>query len=135
MADTGDVKVVGFDELQRGTRELGSALEKRADTEMLEIAKRRAETVRLIVPRVTGRLAGSVTADTSEGRAIVGMGDEQVLYAGWIEFGGTRGRPYIPDGRYLTPTATGNERQVLDDLSKAAEDEIKGFRWPTVMGA
>ena len=76
--------------------------------------------VRSKVPRVKGWLAASVATIAApmfggEGAA-VGMGGGEVPYAGWIEFGGSRGRPLVAGGRYLSPTAEHD-----NDAARAAE--------------
>ena len=130
MPDDVSVTIVGADELRRGMVLLAGQLDKGADDQLDEIARRRADAVVLIVPRVTGRLAGSVTVDRTSSGANVSIGNEGTPYAGWIEFGGTRGRPYISEGRYLYPVALADQGQVDRDLTTTTSQEIKGFRWP-----
>ena len=130
MPDEG-VKVVGYDELVRGTRELFDRIGNRADKDLQQVARQRAEMVRAVVPRVTGRLAGSVTAAPFSGGAEASIGDDGTPYAGWIEFGGTRGRSYVPEGRYLYPISLAAGHTVGRDLGRATSSEIRGFHWPT----
>jgi hypothetical protein len=129
MPDQG-VTVVGYDELVRGSLRLFDDIEKRADKDLEQVAGRRASMVRAAVPRVTGRMAASVTAAPFASGALVGVGDTSAPYSGWVEFGGTRGRPYVPEGRYLFPIALAAGHLVEHDMTRAAKDEIKGFRWP-----
>jgi hypothetical protein len=82
------------------------------------------------VPVLSGQLAGSVESDVDDDGVAVGMGDG-LDYAGWIEFGGTRGRPYIPEGRYLQPTAAAAADEWAATASAAAEDTVKRFSWST----
>ena len=82
------------------------------------------------VPVVSGQLAGSVDSAVDDDGVSVGMG-EGLDYAGWIEFGGTRGRPYVPDGRYLQPTAAAASDEWAQAASVAAEDTVKRFSWST----
>jgi phage gpG-like protein len=124
------ITVVGFDELASGSKRLFGKIGDRAVKDFERIAGQQAGTVRGRVPRETGRLAGSVTSFREGERAIVGMGDG-VPYAGWIEFGGTRGRPYLPQGRYLFPVVSGAEPQVVAAGTRAADREIGGFQWKT----
>jgi hypothetical protein len=125
------VRVVGFDELTSGSADLFRQIEKRADRELEQVARERASVVYSVVPRVTGRLAASITAEPFSGGSLVGIGDTGTPYAGWIEFGGTRGRPYVPEGRYLYPIALEAGHTVEHDMTKSAKDEIRSFRWPT----
>jgi len=79
-----------------------------------------AARARAAVPHRSGRLAGSVGVDTDgDGAAVVATAP----YAGWIEYGGSRGRPYVSGGRYFGPAADGAERDMADraahDLEKA----------------
>ena len=130
MPDDDAVKVFGFDELVAGTRQLAANIEKRAHRELQRTAQERANLVRATVPRVTGHLAGSVTvADMSGGLVAAGIGDG-VPYAGWIEFGGTRGRTYMPEGRYFYPVMR-DEQGLERDADRYTTEEIKGMRWPT----
>ena len=130
MADDVSVSIVGAAELRRGVVLLAGDLERRVDDELLEVARRRADATVLIVPRVTGRLAGSVAVTRTKSGADVSIGDAGTPYAGWIEFGGTRGRPYIAEGRYLYPTALADQQQIERDVSRATTTEIEGFHWP-----
>jgi len=130
MTDELDVTVVGFDELVRGSSALFDAIQKRADKQLESVAEQRANMVRAAVPRVSGRLAASVTAAPSSSGAFAGMGGPDVQYAGWIEFGGTRGRPYMPEGRYLFPIAIAAGQLVEHDMTTITRNEIEGFHWP-----
>jgi hypothetical protein len=55
-----------------------------------------------------------------------------VPYAGWIEFGGSRGRPMVKRGRYVYPTALGTQPQAVAAAAYAADESIGGFPWPRV---
>jgi hypothetical protein len=81
-------------------------------------------------PFLTGRLAGSAELlppeqDTFFGIAL-GLGVE---YAGWIEFGGTRGRDYVPLGRTVYPTALLVEGQFDRKVEEATQRSIDSFPW------
>jgi phage gpG-like protein len=125
-----DVEVRGVRELQRGMRRLAGNIDRGADEEFRTAAEQVATIVRGRVPRRTGTLAGSVEAEPTDKGARVAMG-AGVPYAGWIEFGGTRGRPYIASGRYLTPTALDAEPLLQRAGETAARKEIGRMRWPT----
>jgi len=129
MADNLDVEVKGLDELARGSRRLFDRIGEQAGTEFKTVADQVAVLVRGRVPRVSGRLASSVTAEDITDGANVGMGGS-VPYAGWIEFGGTRGRPYVSTGRYLYPTAQDAGPLLQRAGEQAARTEIKGMTWP-----
>ena len=93
-------------------------------------AARVADVVRGRVPVLTGQLAGSVETASADDGVEVSMGDG-VPYAGWIEFGGSRGRPYVPDGRYLYPSALAAQDEFIDVASNAASDTVERFAWST----
>ena len=75
-----------------------------------------------------GLLVASVRASGTRTGASVRMGSKQVPWAGWVEFGGTRRKPfrssreYVKDGRYLFPAARGlaetSERLYTDALER-----------------
>ena len=96
------------------------------------MADQTAAMVAARVPRLTGRLAASVssTGGLFSTGASVGMGGPGVPYAGWIEFGGSRGRPFVQEGRYLYPTADDNAGLAQRASEKAARDKIRMQRWP-----
>ena len=84
------------------------------------------------MPRVSVALAGSISALPAAG---VGEGAKATMggglrYAGWIEFGGSRGRPQVKRGRYFVP-AQRRERPAFRDLAeRLTETEIERFPWP-----
>lgn len=75
-------------------------------------------------------MAAAVAVEEIPDGASVGISRDEVPYAGWVEFGGTRGRPYVPGGRFLVPTALAAESDLKGAGERAATDEIRGFRWP-----
>ena len=91
-------------------------------------ARRVADIVAGKVPHLSGQLAGSVTSFTDDEGASVGY-DGTVPYAGWIEFGGTRGRPYVSEGRYIYPTALDAQDEFAEVAAQAADDSVEGFSW------
>lgn len=129
------IEVHGVAELERGARRLFANVEEAAPGAFRSVADQVATVVRARVPRRSGRLAGSVMADHDREGAAVGF-DGRVPYAGWIEFGGTRGRPYVPTGRYLYPTASDIAPDPLRRAGeRAVEGEIRRMTWPRVMEA
>ena len=130
MADQIDAKVYGFDELAAGSRKLADELAESSSSAFRATAERVAASARMRVPRLSGTLAASVAVGEADEGAQVGIG-EGVPYAGWIEFGGTRGRPYVAAGRYLYPTALAAEPLLVAAALTTAKTEIKGARWPT----
>lgn len=73
------------------------------------------------LPRRSGRLAGSVRVDpTPDGASLV----VAAPYAAWIEYGGSRGRPYVPEGRYVAPAADGAETDMARTAALNFEREV-----------
>ena len=133
MAAEGGISVVGFDELIAGSRRLFAKIGERAAEEFGHIAEREATVASVRMPRKTGRMASSVTGrlERNEQKATVGLVKSEVPYAGFVEFGGIRNRPYVPKGRYLFPVALSAEAELKSAGTRAATDEIRGFSWPT----
>jgi phage gpG-like protein len=129
VADEGRVEVLGVAELSHGLKDVADRIAKSVGLGMAPATRQVADKVRGTVPVLSGRLAGSVTSGAeNEATAFVGMG-EGVPYGGWIEYGGTRGRPYYPEGRYVYPTALASEQQLAAALGKQAEHEIERYPW------
>lgn len=128
MADDA-IQVKGWPQLAAGTAQLATNTEATAQHNLAAVAGQVAGQVRGVVPVISGDLAGSVTADPGP-PVSVGIGDG-VPYAGWVEFGGTRNRPYIGSGRYLYPTVQAAEPQVIAAAQQAADTETKGMQWQT----
>lgn len=130
MADAVSVEVEGpslASELERWSRQVPEDLTQNTRS----LASLLAEDVRRRVPVLTGTLAGSTTTvdEYGEGGGFgVGLG-EDVPYAGWIEFGGSRGRPEVPEGRYVYPTLHAAESIVQSGFSQALTLSIDRFAW------
>jgi hypothetical protein len=123
------VELHGYPELAAGSLVLFRKIDRDADAAFGRVADGVAGAVRGRVPHRTGRLAGSVEAQHGTDPGVgIGAG---VPYAGWIEFGGTRGRPYVPTGRYLYPTALAAEPLLVAAGEITAQRNIGGMHWPT----
>ena len=80
------------------------------------------------VPVLTGTLARSVTTvDEPDGFGI-GLG-ENIIYAGYIEFGGRHGRPLVPQGRYLYPTILEAAPEWDNVVEEAVATSIDRYPW------
>lgn len=82
-----------------------------------------ADRARSRLPRRSGRLVSSVRVETdreNEARLIVGA-----PYAGWIEYGGTRGRAYVAGGRYVGPSTEGAERVMAESAQRGLEKALR----------
>jgi len=128
----GDVTVefvgadAAMDDLRRWADQLGPAVVAKSRTTAEQVASRTSDRV----PVDTGALAGSVAvAEQPDGYSVTE--GEGLGYAGWIEFGGSRGRPYIAEGRYLYPTALEAEPEFQAAAEDTADDTIRGFSWST----
>jgi hypothetical protein len=81
-------------------------------------------------PVLTGALAGSVELLPPEVDSFFGLAlGREIVYAGWIEFGGSRGRPYVPDGRTVWPTVLEAESQYDRLVEAATQHSIDKFPW------
>ena len=114
-------------DMARWAEQLGPAVV--ADSQSL--ANSIASQVEGKVPVLTGTLAASVeTVELEATEFGVSIGAD-VPYAGWIEFGGSRGRDLVSEGRYLYPTALDAEGQFQQLASDTAEDTVRRFPWST----
>jgi len=123
------VEVHGWPELAAGSRVLFRRIEDTADEAFRDVASDVSRQVAGNVPKLTGKLAGSVEAASEGGAALVRMGDG-VPYAGFVEYGG-RGHPHSPQGNFLYPAAMDATPQLVRAGEEAAEREIGAMRWPT----
>lgn len=81
-------------------------------------------------PYLTGTLAGSAELLPGEVDTFFGLSlGREVVYAGWIEFGGSRGREYVPEGRTVYPTAQEAEPQFDRLVEQATEVSINKYPW------
>lgn len=118
-----------FVAMEAWTIELAPAIEATA----LGFGQDVASATAAIVPVLTGTLAASVEAESViDGVAVSigGPGSGAEDYAGWIEFGGTRGRPWVPEGRYLYPTARAAQPEWERRLVETAIESVGSFPWP-----
>lgn len=126
-----EVVFVGVDDamadLRRWADQVSPAVAKAAAD---PFAQRVADSVSARVPHLSGQLAGSIEATSDDESVAVGY-DGSVAYDGWIEFGGTRGRPYVPDGRYLYPTALAAQDEFAQVAADAATETVGRFSWST----
>lgn len=126
------VAIHGQRELVSGSLRLGRKIGDRAAEGFLDVAHSASNTAAAKMPHRSGRMASAVWARKTKRGAKVGISKRQVPYAGWIEFGGSRGRPYVAQGRYLYPTAKAAAGLLERAGAKAARIEIGRFHWPSV---
>lgn len=129
MPDGNEVRIVGADEAARDMRAWCDQVGPTVDAASRGFAGTVA--ARVHPPVLTGALAASVgLLETIE----PGQGIQEgagLDYAGWIEFGGSRGRPAIPEGRYLYPTARSAENEFYALAETTAEQSVGRFPWST----
>ena len=123
-------EVHGVTELKRGSKTLFARIDDHVDKEFLSTADQVASMIRARQPRLTGRLAASAGAFGSDHGASVGIGGSGVPYAGWIEFGGTHGRPYVAEGRTVYPTAEESKEMFKRAGDTVARKQIGSMTWP-----
>jgi Bacteriophage HK97-gp10, putative tail-component len=75
-------------------------------------------------PVLSGRLRSSVRVDSVRGGHAVELG-AGLAYAGWIEYGGSRGRPFVAGGRTLVPALESNEDAAVREVDRAV-DKVTG---------
>jgi hypothetical protein len=125
-----DVVLHGYRELAAGSEVLARRIGARAGRDMQPVAEDVRRRVAGRVPRRSGRLAASVETEAVQGGVGVSYSGA-VPYDGWIDFGGTRGRPYAASGRYLYPTALDAGPRLQDACERGATMEIGAMTWPT----
>jgi len=125
-----EVKFVGDEaalaDMRRWADQVAPAVAKAAEP----FAQRVADVVAGRVPHLSGQLAASVEATSDDEGAGVGY-DGSVPYDAWIEFGGSRGRPHVPEGRYLYPSAVDAQDEFATVAADAAADSVGRFSWST----
>lgn len=97
--------VVAMAVLRRGIEQVSDSSTRSTATDV-------ASRTRASVPRRSGNLAASTQVESDRDGARVVMG---APYAGWIEHGGTRGRPYSAEGRYLGAASRDADRRMATD--------------------
>jgi hypothetical protein len=123
------VRLDGWDRLARATGRVDDACSKAAAGAARDVAAALASSTRARVPKQSGRLAAAVSVVALPDGAGVAFG-QGVPYAGWIEYGGTRGRPYVAQGRYL---GAGVDQAAADYTRRTAtntDTEIGRLPWP-----
>jgi phage gpG-like protein len=122
-------EVRGISELNSGSDRLCHNIDGAARSTFRATADQVATLIARKQPVLSGRLAASVSSTGTDKGAAVELG-AGVPYAGWIEFGGTRGRAYVPDGRTVYPTAEESKTLFEQAGDKAARDQIRTMLWP-----
>jgi hypothetical protein len=128
MPETTRVDVDGLEDAERDFRRWADQLGPAVTEQARAFAGRVAGRVH--PPVLTGALASSVDVETLVGEEGIGISiGDGLPYAGWIEFGGSRGRPSVPEGRYLYPAAMAAEDEWHELGEHVAEQTIERFSW------
>lgn len=123
------VEVVGWEQLGAAMAHVPDACEDAALDAGADSAAMLAATTRASVPKRSGRLASSVMATKLPDGAAVMFG-AGVPYAGWIEYGGSRGRPYVAAGRYLGAGTADAQAQYAKRTQNQTDANLKRLAWP-----
>jgi|SRR5215471_9210834 len=115
-----------FAALRRNVEEIRAGAESIARSTADEVLS----TVQAQVPVESGTMRGSLTTLVVEGGASVAY-DGSARYAGWVEFGGTRGRAYVGSGRWLFPTGQRAANAFVAALQMDASRQIANYPWPS----
>jgi phage gpG-like protein len=123
------VEVDGAAELAAAAARVPDACERAAADAGEKVAAALVTSTRGITPKRSGRLASSITREKVPDGWVVSFG-AGVPYAGWIEYGGTHGRPYVPDGRYLGAGAEDAATRYQKNTQANLDDELRRLDWP-----
>lgn len=130
-------KVTGLVEFVRSVKKLDGDLPKLNRLGMNAAADIVLDYARPLIPRRTGRAAGSLKARSTQTAVRIQAGGKRAPYYPWLDFGGRVGRrkavkrPYIGEGRYLYPALRAKRREfeaaltgVLVETARAAGLEV-----------
>jgi hypothetical protein len=129
MADT--VTIVGVGALAGDLERLaatGGPLDRASSDAAVKLLTPAAATTTAAIPVDTGAMAASVVVKPETLGAALSEGTG-VVYAGWVDFGGGHGRPYLPQGRYLYPATADLEGQAEPVFDQAYQAAIDAFAW------
>lgn len=123
------VDVDGAAELAAAAARVPDACERAASDAGEKVADDLVTSTRGRTPKRSGRLASSVVREKVSDGWMVAFG-AGVPYAGWIEYGGSRGRPYVADGRYLGAGDDDAARDYAKRTQQNTDDYLRKLRWP-----
>lgn len=117
-ATSSAIRIDGLDQLRKQLNAVEKGLAKELSTIFQPVAEKVAEKVRGKINSQTGKAAGTVKAAKSQKGAIVRAGG-RIPYWGPLDFGGYPGRrEFIPEGRYLYPTAEEEGPKAVDEIER-----------------
>lgn len=125
--ELGSIEVNGLRDLQSALRKIDKELPRELAAGLAEAAKIVADAARGKVPQRTGRAAASIKVRKQQRAASIAMGGAKASYMPWLDFGGKVGRnrsvhrPFIPGGRYVYPTLSDKNEEVVDKIDEVIE--------------
>jgi hypothetical protein len=128
MSDDVQVQVEGAVEFGHDMVRLGERIDRDGTLALERAAQALVPVVRSRMPVDSGALSASVAASVDMAAHAADV-TASTPYAGWIEFGGTRGRPYIDTGRYMTPVVRDAGARYGAALEQSMTSTIRGFPW------
>ena len=131
MPEGSTVELVGLDDAMADFRRWADQLGPAVEAQARSFGGRVASRVSGAVPKLTGALAASVNVVEVPEDGIAITEGAGLAYAGWIEFGGSRNRPAVPEGRYLYPAAKAADDEWYQLGEDVAEQTIGRFPWST----
>jgi phage gpG-like protein len=119
-----DVELEGVPALKRNFAACARELDREAEDATAKPAAAIRSATASAQPVLSGRLRSSVRVDSIRGGHAVELG-AGLAYASWIEFGGSRGRPFVAGGRTLAPALESNEQAAVREIDKTI-DKVTG---------
>ena len=130
MGESVTVDVVGLPQAQADIDRWVKELPSDVSVDTRSFADSLRDQVSSEQPVLTGALAASAVIVPDPDGFAIGLG-EGLEYAGWIEFGGSRGRDLVPEGRTVYPTVYKRQGEYQNVLADAIQDSINRFHWST----
>jgi hypothetical protein len=118
MATVDPLRIEGLRDFQRALRDAENGLQKQLRVVFNDAADIVVGSARPFIPTRTGALAGTLRAASGQRDATVALGrGKTTRYAGWVEFGGRRGRsearrPFVKGGRSMYPAVRREEAEL-----------------------
>lgn len=126
------IAVTGLAEFNRGLRRIDADAPKELRKSLNTSADLLVRRTRPLIPKLTGRAAGSLKAASTRTSARVRVGGSKARYYPWLDFGGRTGirrsveRPFYKEGRYLYPTLRRVRPEIEASLLGALTDVARG---------
>lgn len=125
------VQVKGLKELNRALKAVDKEAPKGIRVALNGCSELLIRETKPLIPRRTGRAAGSLKASSTRGEVRIKVGGPRAAYYPWLDFGGRVGvkksviRPFIQEGRYLYPTLRKNRAKFEALLGSSLADVAK----------